>query len=85
MLTTGDVSFVTTWDIGMNKAVFDVMVMIAPECDNVILLDFFNVNHDADTIDEIPNLGDKQYEGRYRVRNDAKELLHLRSKLEYLY
>ena len=85
MLTTGDVSFVTAWDIGMNKAVFDIMVMIAPECENAILLDFFNVNRDADTIDEIPNLGDEQYEGRYRVRNDAKELLRLRSKLEYLY
>jgi ankyrin repeat protein len=86
MLTTGDISFVTAWDIGMNKAVFDVMVMIAPDCDSAVLLDFFSLNLDADTIDEIPNLGDKCYKGRYNSsRNDAEQLLRLRTKLEYLY
>ena len=94
MLTTGEVSFVTAWDIGMNKAVFDVMVMVAPECDNAVLLDFFNLNRDADTIDEIPDLGASCYSGRYDhstdrstiySRNDAKELLRLRTKLEYLF
>ena len=85
MLTTGDVSFVTAWDIGMNKGVFDVMVMVAPDCDNAILLDFFNINRDADTIDEVPDLSNPCYEQRYQIRNDAKELLRLRSKLEYLF
>ena len=84
MLTTGDVSFVNVWDLGMNKAVFDVMAMAVPECENVVLLDFFNVDRDADTIDVNPNLGDKCYGGRYTERGDDTDLLALRTKLEYL-
>ena len=86
MLTTGDLSFVTVWDIGMNKAVFDVMTMISPDCDSAILLDFFSLDLDADSINQVPDLGDECYKGRYKSsRNDAKQLLRLRTKLEYLY
>jgi ankyrin repeat protein len=77
-LTTGDVSFVTAWDVGM-------LCMIAPECEKAILLDFFSLNCDADSIDDTPNLGDPCYHNRYKGRNDAENLLRLRSKLEYLY
>ena len=85
MLTTGDVSFIHAWDVGMNRAVFELLVMMVPECENTILLDFFSLKNDADSIDEIPNLGDTCYEGRYSQRNDSEQLLRLQSKLNYLY
>lgn len=84
MLTTGDVSFVNVWDLGMNKAVFDFMSTVVTECENVVLLDFFNVDRDADSIDISPDLTDKCYGGRYKTRGDGDNLLVLRSKLEYL-
>ena len=31
-LTTGDLSFLTVWDIGMSKAVYDVVGMLVPNC-----------------------------------------------------
>ena len=84
MLTTGDVSFVNVWDVGMNKAVFDILGMLVPDCENSILVNFLSLDRDADSINEKPRLGDPCYKGRYGHRDDDQELLSLRSKLEYL-
>lgn len=85
MLTTGEVSFINAWDLGMNRGVFDLLTMLVPQCENTILLTFFSLKNDADTIDEIPNLADPCYRGRYSQRNDAQQLMRLRTKLETLY
>jgi ankyrin repeat protein len=80
-LTTGDLSFLTVWDIGVSKAVYDVVGLLVPNCTKCIFLDHFSLNHDADSMDQIPDLGSECYKGRYEHRN---EVMKLKTKLTYL-
>lgn len=84
MLTTGSLSFVNAWDIGVNKGVFEMISRIAPECRNLIVLDHFSLTHDVDTLDEIPDLTLPRYGGRYNDISDIDHLMKPRTKFEYL-
>lgn len=84
MLTTGSLSFVNVWDIGVNKGVYEVVGTLAPECQNVIVLDHFSLTDDVDSIDNIPNLDAPRYNGRYKCRKDAQNTMKLQTKFRYL-
>ena len=84
-LTTSSLTFMNVWDVGVNRGVYEVLSMLAPQCSNLLLLNTFSLTEDAESLHEVPDLSSTHYNGRYKERGDHKSLLRLQTKLQYLF
>ena len=85
-LLCSSLTFVNLWDVGVSKAIFEVLPIIAPRYKNLLLLNVLSLARDADNgiLYKPPDLTDKQrYNGRYQSRGDENTLLRRRSALFY--
>lgn len=80
MLSSG-LSIVNVFDVGVNKAVYDLIPYIAHYCDNLIRLVFFDVERDStEMFSKCPQLNEQ----KYRDRHDDKFVMQWRNRGEYL-
>jgi len=84
-LATSSLTFMNVWDMGVNRGVYEVLSMLAPQCSNLLLLNTFSLTEDAESLHEVPDLSSPHYNGRYKERGDHKSLMRLRTKLQYLF
>ena len=83
-LTTTSLSFMSVVDVGVNKAVYEIMSILAARCKNFVLLSFLSLETDVERLYQTPNLEDRTvYHGRYSARNDDKMLMKLQTTLHY--
>ena len=83
-LTTASLTFMNCWDVGVNKAVFEVLAVLAPMCRNLLLLNVLNLERDTKHLFEPPNLGEESlYRGRYTARGDDQMVMKLQTSLYY--
>ena len=80
-LMTGSLTFVNIWDAGVNKAVLEVLPILARKLHyrNLLLLDVFSLATDAapDQLYKPPQLGNETlYRNRYTARGDDSLMNH---------
>ena len=84
-LTTSSLTFMNVWDVGVNRGVYEVLSMLAPQCSNLLLLNTFSLTEDAESLHEVPDLNSPHYNSRYKERGDHRSLMRLQTKLQYLF
>ena len=63
--------FMNIWDVGVNRAVCNAMLLLARRCKNLVLVNVLDLKNDAEHLDKPLNLQNRsRYEGRYSVRKD---------------
>ena len=77
-------TFVNIWDIGVNKAVYEVMTILARRCRNLLLINVLNLEHDVKKFRKPLNLQDHTYyQGKYNRRNDEEQVLQVQNSSTY--
>ncbi len=76
--TRATVAFLNVIDFGVNRAVYEIIPLIAKGCGRMILLNLLNLSRDADMMRNNPDLS------RYSTKHDDSHLMQLRSRLHYL-
>ena len=74
-LMTSSLTFMNVWDVGVNRGVYEVLSMLAPQCSNLLLLNTFSLTEDAESLHEVPDLKSHHCNGRYKERGDHKLLM----------
>ena len=84
-LQHASLSFFNVWDIGVNKAVYEIMSLIARRCPNLILLNVLSLKEsDLKNLNLKLNLQDfARYHGQYRDREDDKRCMQVQSAGTY--
>jgi len=84
-LMTASLTLMNIWDMGINKAVFEVLSILSSEFKNILLLNALSLEHaQGDWLYQPPNLKDtSRYGDRYSNRGDDELLMRLHSALNY--
>ena len=82
-LVTDSLSFINFYNIGVGKAVYELLIILGGSCRNLLIINVLNLFRDhPDVLRKPVNLGDpKFYEGKYS--GEDLELLKLNSALHY--
>ena len=80
-LMTSSLTFVNIFDVGVNKAVFEVLGIVTNQFKNLLLVNVLSLKDaQGDGLHRSPNLKDKD---RYRERGDSEMTMKLHSCLKY--
>ena len=82
-LVTASLTLLNFWDIGVNRAVIEIVGKVAGNFQHLVLLNILSLQKDCDDLYNPPRLGDRYYKGRYSPRGDDKRLMVLLSSLHY--
>ena len=82
-LVTASLTLLNFWDIGVNRAVIEIVGKVAGNFQHLVLLNILSLQKDCDELYNPPRLGDRYYKGRYSSRGDDKRLMVLLSSLRY--
>jgi len=84
-LMTASLTFLNIWDMGVNKAVFEVLSILSSKFKNALLLNVLSLKDaQGDRFYRPPDLQDgSRYEGRYSSRGDDGMLMRIHSALKY--
>ncbi len=72
------IAFLNIIDFGVNRAVYEIVPLIAEGCNRMILLNLLDLSRDLDMMKAIPDLS------RYTKDGDDAHLMQLRSRLYYI-
>ena len=73
-LQHGSLVFMNLWDVGVNKAVSEIMSLIMRRCRNLIMLDVLSLEKDALKLNDRLDLRNQErYHGRYSARKDEEK------------
>ena len=80
MLSTTSLTFLTLWDIGVNKTFFEMMKILAGRCENTLMLNLLSLKRDASEthLYSRMNLKDDHYGTKYveRRKNETEYAVH---------
>ena len=79
-LLAAGISLVNVFDVGVNKAVYDLLPYLAISCKNLVRLVFLSMENDANNLYAPPNL---DYD-RYKERRDHEVVMRWRPRMNYL-
>ena len=80
-LMTSSLTFVNIYDMGVNKAVFEVLSILTSQFKNLLLVNALSLKDvQGDGLHQSPNLKDKE---RYREQGDSEITMKLHSSLKY--
>ena len=83
-LQHASVAFLNIWDIGVNKAVFEAMSLLARRCRNLVLLNVLSLKEDAMELNKGLNLQNfARYRGRYSARKDDERVMQVQKAYVY--
>ena len=82
-LVTASLTLLNFWDIGVNRAVIELVGKLAGNFRHLMLLNVLSLQKDCDDLYKPPRLGDRYYQNRYSSRGDDKRLMVLLSSLRY--
>ena len=84
-LMNSSLTFINLVNVGVNKAVYEVLGILACHCNNFLLLNLLNLERDKpENFNKIPNLADPQlYGGRYKPRKDEEKFMKLHSAMQH--
>ena len=83
-LQFASLAFMNIWDIGINKAVFEIMSLLARKCRGLVLLNVLSLKDDAENLNKKLSLKDRsRYEGRYSSRKDDERVLQVQKAITY--
>lgn len=82
-LGTASLTLLNFWDVGVNRAVSEILSKVAGKFQNLLLLNVLSLEKDCDHLYKPPYLGDTYPEGRYSLRGDDKRLMALLTSLHY--
>ena len=84
-LMTASLTFMNIWDMGVNKAVYDVLSILSGQFKNLLLLNVLSLKDaQGDGLYRPPDLTvGSRYGGRYSHRGDDEMLMRLHSALKY--
>ena len=81
--TQASLTLLNFWDVGVNRAVFEMLSKVAGKFQNLLLLNVLSLEKDCDDLYKPPYLGDTYPEGRCSLRGDDKRLMALLTSLHY--
>ena len=77
-LQHASLAFMNIWDVGVNKAVFEVMTLLARRCHNLVLVNVLSLKQDSKELNKRLKLQDvPRYHGRYSTRKDDERVLQV--------
>ena len=83
-LQFASLAFMNIWDIGINKAVFEIMSLLARKCHGLVLLNVLSLKDDAENLNKKLSLKDRsRYQGRYSSRKDDERVLQVQKAITY--
>ena len=83
-LQFASLAFMNIWDIGVNKAVFESMSLLARKCRGLVLLNVLSLKDDAENLNEKLSLQDRsRYQDRYSARKDDERVLQVQKAITY--
>ena len=83
-LQFASLAFMNIWDIGVNKAVFEIMSLLARKCRGLVLLNLLSLKDDAESLNKKLSLQDRsRYQGRYSDRKDDERVLQVQKAITY--
>ncbi len=83
-LQFASLAFMNIWDIGINKAVLEIMSLLARKCRGLVLLNVLSLKDDAEGLNEKLSLQDRsRYQGRYSARKDDERVLQVQKAITY--
>lgn len=83
-LQFASLAFMNIWDIGVNKAVFEIMSLLARKCRGLVLLNVLSLKDDAENLNKKLSLQDRScYQGRYSARKDDERVLQVQNAITY--
>ena len=83
-LQFASLAFMNIWDIGINKAVFETMSLLARKCRGLVLLNVLSLKDDAESLNKKLSLQDRsRYQGRYSTRKDDERVLQVQKAITY--
>ena len=83
-LQHASLAFMNIWDIGINKAVFEIMSLLVRQCSGLVLLNVLSLKDDAIKLNEKLDLQDKsRYPGQYSDRKDDERVMQVQKAITY--
>ena len=83
-LQFASLAFMNIWDIGVNKAVFEIMSLLARQCPSLILLNVLSLKDDAEGLNKKLSLQDRsRYQGRYSDRKNDERVMQVQKAITY--
>lgn len=83
-LQFASLAFMNVWDIGVNKAVFEIMSLLARQFPGLILLNVLSLKDDAEDLNKKLTLQDRsRYQGRYSARKDDERVMQVQEAITY--
>jgi len=78
LLREPKIVLMNVWDIGVHKALYEVLPLLARACGRLILVDVLDLFRDAECLANQPDLTDKRYK-----QDESSIVMKLRSRLHY--
>lgn len=83
-LQHASLAFINIWDIGVNKAVFETMSLLARRCRSLVLVNVLNLKQDAPALNKRLQLQNfSYYRGRYSSRKDDERVMQVQKAIVY--
>ena len=77
-------AFMNIWDIGVNRAVFETMSLLARRCSGLVLVNVLSLEHDAMELNQRLNLQNyTRYHGHYSARKDDERVMQVQKAVVY--